>query len=172
LVFLLLNTFYLFGFPIESIWWKLFQKRVVYFKLDIYVFIRNKKTQDNKIHHHHDLICLLQCISKLKVIFKISCIIFYNIDLHNCEQIFTHLHLNLSGKAFKVGDQHFSSVSDTLNGIIFRQYLWNILMFILSYPTTESPFRLKNVPSDVTFLLQIDQIFEHFTKTQYTHDGY
>jgi hypothetical protein len=52
-----------------------------------------------------------------KVIFKISCIIFYNIDLHNCEQIFTHLHLNLSGKAFKVGDQHFSSVSDTLNGL-------------------------------------------------------
>jgi hypothetical protein len=33
---------------------------------------------------------------------------FYNIDLHNCEQIFTHLHLNLSGKAFKVGGQHFS----------------------------------------------------------------
>jgi hypothetical protein len=50
-------------------------------------------------------------------------------------------------------------------GIIFRQYLWNILMFILSYPTTESPFRLKNVPSDVTFLLQIDKIFGHFTKT-------
>ena len=52
-----------------------------------------------------------------KVIFKISCIILYNIDLHNCEQIFTHLHLNLSGKAFKVGVQHFSSVSDTLNGL-------------------------------------------------------
>ena len=52
-----------------------------------------------------------------KVIFKISCIIFYNIDLHNCEQIFTHLQLNLSGKAFKIGDQHFSSVSDTLNGL-------------------------------------------------------
>jgi hypothetical protein len=33
-------------------------------------------------------------------IFKISCIIFYNIDLHHCEQIFTHLHLNFSGKAF------------------------------------------------------------------------
>ena len=35
-------------------------------------------------------------------------------------------------------------------------------MFILSYPTTESPFRLKNVPSDVTFLLQIDQILRAF----------
>jgi hypothetical protein len=34
-------------------------------------------------------------------------------------------------------------------------------MFILSYPTTESPFRIKNVPSDVTFLLQIDLIFGH-----------
>ena len=39
-------------------------------------------------------------------------------------------------------------------------------MFILSYPTTESPFRLKNVPSDVTFLLQIDKIFGHFKKTR------
>ena len=56
-----------------------------------------------------------------KVIFKISCIIFYNIVLHNCEQIFTHPHLNLSGKAFKVGDQHFSSVSDTLNGLKYMQ---------------------------------------------------
>ena len=49
-----------------------------------------------------------------------SCIIFYNIDLHNCEQIFTHLHLNLPGKAFKVGDQHFSSVSDTLNRLKYN----------------------------------------------------
>ena len=50
----------------ESIWWKLFQKRVVYFKLDIYVFIRKKKTRhDNKIHHHQDLIFPFQCISKL-----------------------------------------------------------------------------------------------------------
>jgi hypothetical protein len=56
-----------------------------------------------------------------KVIFKISCIILYNIDLHNCEQIFTHLHLNLSGKAFKVGVQHFSSVSDTLNGLKYMR---------------------------------------------------
>jgi hypothetical protein len=47
-------------------------------------------------------------------------IIFYNIDLHNREQIFTHLHLNLSGKAFKVGDQHFSSVSDTWNGLKYN----------------------------------------------------
>jgi hypothetical protein len=54
-----------------------------------------------------------------KVIFKISCIISNNIDLPNCEQIFTHLHLNLSGKAFKVGDHHFSSVSDTLNRLIY-----------------------------------------------------
>ena len=56
-----------------------------------------------------------------KVIFKISCIIFYNTDLHNCEQIFTHVHLNLSGKAFKVGDQHFSSVSDTLNRLKYMR---------------------------------------------------
>jgi hypothetical protein len=143
-----------------------------------------------------------------------------------CQAISSIQNLNFSGKAFRVGDQHFSSVYDTLNGlkymriktknlngkrpsrhyagrivtftlladlvrfpcmrlvfmmpylhnlyiiinrrrwgIIFRQYLWNILMFNLSYPTTEPPFRLKNVPSDVTFLLQIDQIFWHFTKT-------
>ena len=56
-----------------------------------------------------------------KVIFKISCSISNTIDLPDCEQIFTHLHLNLSGKAFKVGDQHFSSVSDTLNGLKYMQ---------------------------------------------------
>jgi hypothetical protein len=43
------------------------------------------------------------------------------IDLHKCEQIFPHLHLNLPGKSFKVGDQHFSSVSDTLNGLKYMR---------------------------------------------------
>jgi hypothetical protein len=36
---LLLPKFKLFGFPFERTWWRLFQKRVVRTKLDIYVFI-------------------------------------------------------------------------------------------------------------------------------------
>ena len=50
-----------------------------------------------------------------------------------------------------------------------RNYFPTIFMkYIAVYSVVshhESPFRLKNVPSDVTFLLQIDQIFGHFTKT-------
>jgi hypothetical protein len=52
----------------------------------------------------------------------------------------------------------------TFNTIMF----W---MFILSYPTTESPFRLKNVPSDITFLLQIDQILRAFHENDFQHNN-
>jgi phosphatidylserine synthase len=39
MVFQLWKTFKLFGFPIFSLWWRLFQKRDVRTKFDIYVFI-------------------------------------------------------------------------------------------------------------------------------------
>lgn len=99
-----------------------------------------------------------------KVIFKISCIIFYNIDLHNSEQIFTQLHLNLSGKAFKVGDQHFSSVSDTLNGLKYmriktknlnrkrpsRHYVGRILTFTFLADLVRFPcMRFREMPENL-----------------------
>jgi hypothetical protein len=77
------------------------------------------------IHFDSDISFRLRISVNLSLSFKSHLqnflYIFYNIDLHNCEQIFTHFHLNLSGKAFKVGDQHFSSVSDTLNGLKYMR---------------------------------------------------
>ena len=117
-----------------------------------------------KLTFHSDCVFRSIFLYLSEVIFKISCIIFYNIDLHNCEQIFTHFHLNLSRKAFKVGDQHFSSVSDTLNGHKYmriktknlngkrpsRHYVGRIAMFTFLEDLMRFPcMRFREIPENL-----------------------